>query len=117
MGESASVAGAVPVPVSDAVWVPALSVIVKMPVRVPEAVGVKVMETVQAVLGGEGGAAGVGGDVEVAGDGGGLQGERCRAGVRDGDVLRSGGGVDDSGGEGEGERREDDGARRGCRCR
>ncbi len=44
-------AGAVPVPESEAVWVPASSVMVKVPVRVPEAVGVKVMDTVQPVLG------------------------------------------------------------------
>ena len=43
-------AGAVPMPVSEAVWVPASSVRVKVPVRVPEAVGVKVSETVQPVL-------------------------------------------------------------------
>ena len=49
--EMASVAGAVPVPESEAVWVPAPSVIVKVLVRVPEAVGVKVMDTVQPVLG------------------------------------------------------------------
>lgn len=46
-----SVAGAVPVPVSEAVWVPAASVRVKVPVRGPEAVGVKAIETVQPVLG------------------------------------------------------------------
>ena len=50
--DRASVAGAVPVPMSEAVWVPAPSVIVKVLVRVPEAVGVKVMDTVQPVLGG-----------------------------------------------------------------
>jgi hypothetical protein len=48
--ESASVAGDVPVPMSDAVWVPASSVMVKLPVRVPEAVGVKAIETVQPEL-------------------------------------------------------------------
>lgn len=37
----------VPVPVSDTVWVPALSMIVTAPVRVPVAVGEKVTDTVQ----------------------------------------------------------------------
>lgn len=44
-----NVTGAVPVPVSDAVCVPvvALSVIVRVPVRTPTAVGVKITRTVQ----------------------------------------------------------------------
>ena len=50
-GDRASVAGDVPVPLSDAVWVPASSVMVKVPLRAPEAVGVKATETVQPVLG------------------------------------------------------------------
>ena len=50
--ERASVAGVVPVPESEAVWVPASSVMVKVPVMVPEEVGVKTMETVHPVLGG-----------------------------------------------------------------
>lgn len=48
--ERASVAGSVPVPLSEAVWVPAELGIVKLPVCVPETVGLKAMETVQPVL-------------------------------------------------------------------
>jgi hypothetical protein len=48
-GERVSVAGELPVPVSWAVWVPALSVRLSVPERVPLAVGVKVMEIAQAV--------------------------------------------------------------------
>ena len=50
-GESASVAGEVPMPVSVAVWVPASSVMERFPVRLPEAVGLNAMETVQPELG------------------------------------------------------------------
>ena len=50
-GERASVAGELPVPVSNAVWVPAPSVMVKVPLRTPEAVGINAMETAQPTLG------------------------------------------------------------------
>ena len=44
-------AGDVPVPLSEAVCVPALSVIVNVPLRVPDAVGTKAIATVHPVLG------------------------------------------------------------------
>src|SRR6202789_295056 len=50
-GERASVAGDVPIPESEAVCVPAPSVIEKTPLRVPDAVGINAMETVQPTLG------------------------------------------------------------------
>src|SRR5581483_8873237 len=50
-GLSVSVAGALPVPEICAVCVPALSAIVSTPVRVPLPVGVKLMESEQAVWG------------------------------------------------------------------
>ena len=46
-GERASVAGEVPIPPSNAVWVPASSVMLNVPLRAPEAVGVNAIETVQ----------------------------------------------------------------------
>ena len=49
-GASASVAGSTPTPVSDAVCVPTLSVMLKLPVRVPEAVGRNSTETVHPTL-------------------------------------------------------------------
>src|ERR1700733_5498602 len=50
-GARASVAGEVPFPLREAVWVPTSSVILKLPPRTPDAVGVKVIETVHPVLG------------------------------------------------------------------
>ena len=50
-GESASVAGEVPMPIREAVWVPASSTMVKLPLRVPETVGVNATDTVQPTLG------------------------------------------------------------------
>ena len=44
--ESESVAGSAPTPLSAAVWVPASSVTLNVPVRVPEAVGRNTTETV-----------------------------------------------------------------------
>ena len=46
-GASASVAGSKPTPLSDAVCVPALSAMLKLPVRVPPAVGWNATDTVQ----------------------------------------------------------------------
>ena len=46
-----SVAGDVPVPDSVAVWEPMLSVTEKIPVRKPEAVGAKLIDTVQPKFG------------------------------------------------------------------
>ena len=48
-GESVSVAGAWPVPVSAAVCVPMLSVMLSVPLRAPAAVGVNAIEIAQAV--------------------------------------------------------------------
>jgi hypothetical protein len=50
-GERASVAGEVPTPLKEAVWVPTSSVILKVPLRVPDAVGVKAIAMVHPVLG------------------------------------------------------------------
>ena len=50
-GERASVAGEVPAPLREAVWVPASSVMLKVPLRAPDAVGVKAIATVHPVLG------------------------------------------------------------------
>lgn len=50
VAESVSVAAAIPVPVSGAVWVPALSTSVNVPLAAPVAVGEKLIETEQAVL-------------------------------------------------------------------
>ena len=49
-GVSVSVAGRTPTPVSDAVCVPTLSVMLRVPVRVPEAVGWNSIETVHPTL-------------------------------------------------------------------
>ena len=49
-GERESVAGRTPTPVSDAVCVPTLSVMLRVPVRVPEAVGWNSMDTVHPTL-------------------------------------------------------------------
>jgi hypothetical protein len=51
IGESVSVAGNSPAPVSDAVCVPTLSVMLKLPLRVPEVVGWNLIETVHPTLG------------------------------------------------------------------
>ena len=58
-------AGDVPIPLSEAVCVPASSVMEKVPLRVPEAVGVKAIATVQPVLGREARPAGIGGNLEI----------------------------------------------------
>ena len=50
-GERASVAGDTPIPVSEAVCVPAPSVIEKVPPRAPDVVGINAMETVHPTLG------------------------------------------------------------------
>src|ERR1700679_3666955 len=47
-GESASVGGVVPVPVSGTIWVPGESTMVRVPVKLPAVVGLKPMENEQS---------------------------------------------------------------------